>query len=204
MSYVSGFMLGASIGKALHSLLTAQKEEAGASAGMCAAAPSGMPAFACVSAVKGRRRYKAAALAGNKALARMLQEQLQRMPFVQRAECNALTGSILICASREQAFAVLENFFYTRLFSDRPGQGAESAVQGIKKKTESASAGAIYETTDMVSRFISEKTNDVFNLRSLIALVFIIRGIQKTVVLGQRPSGPQLIWWAAALLRGRG
>ena len=85
MSYASGFMVGTSIGKAVYDLFHNKKGKAAA-----AAAPAGafrpqvqaakgvpeVPRFACVSILKGRRRYRAAALVGNAELARRSLESL--------------------------------------------------------------------------------------------------------------------------------
>ena len=61
----------------------------------------------------------------------------------------------------------------------------------------------IYETLDVLSHFILQKTGRLFDLRSIISLVLIVRGIRKILTFDQRPTGPQMLWWAAALLRGR-
>lgn len=64
MSYASGFMVGTSIGKAVYDLF--HKKRGGSA---FAGAPSiqgekkaDVPRFACVSALPGRRRYRAASL----------------------------------------------------------------------------------------------------------------------------------------------
>lgn len=86
MSYASGFMVGTSIGKAVYDLFHNKKGKAAA-----AAAPAGpirsqaraaklaadVPRFACVSVLKGRRRYRAASLVGNAELAKLIEEKSQ-------------------------------------------------------------------------------------------------------------------------------
>ena len=61
----------------------------------------------------------------------------------------------------------------------------------------------IYETLDGFSHFILRKTGRMFDLRSIISLILVIRGLRKILTFDQRPTGPQMLWWAAALLRGR-
>lgn len=214
MSYVSGFMLGASIGKAIHSMLTADSSGDVDTRGgqqippkvMQQMVPQAMPAFACVSAVKGRRRYRAAGLIGNTRLASLLQMKLASLAAVQSVQLNVRTGSILVFSSNEQVLDELEKFFRTRLFPDTEKQIEQeiNAVRKVEKEVESVYSNKMYETADCISNFISQKTNRILDLRSLIALIFIVRGIHKTVTLGQRPSGPQMIWWATALLGRRG
>ncbi|WP_416184116.1 hypothetical protein [Megasphaera sp.] len=40
-------------------------------------------------------------------------------------------------------------------------------------------------------------------MRTVAALLLTLRGLRKVVFMGQRPSGPQMLWWALSLLRGR-
>lgn len=144
MSYASGFMVGTSIGKAVYDMFHNKKGKAAAAAapaGVCrsqvqAAKPAAaVPRFACVSVLKGRRRYRAAALVGN----------------------------------------------------------AESATY-LK---------AVQDTADVFSQAIFRKSKAFLDLRTLIAVVLTLRGLRKTVFLGQRPTGPQMLWWALSLLRRR-
>ena len=146
MSYVSGFMLGASIGKAIHSMLSGQKggmEGMGRQQVAPKAAPQvqapAVPAFACVFAIKGRRRYRAAGLVGNQQLATLLQNKLSRLSAIQLVQFNVLTGSILIASSSERVLDELEEFFRTRLFPDTGEQIAQeiNAVRKVEKEVES-------------------------------------------------------------------
>ena len=169
MSYASGFMLGASIGKAIHGMFC--KNDIPASAYQDAKIPKvqpqitaplsmgemAIPAFTCVSAIKGRRRYRAAALVGNRALAEMLQSKIASLKAIQTVQVNAVTGSILLCAKNEGIMDKLEVFLRSRVFTENENQQREA---------------------------------------------LIMRGMRKMIMLNQRPSGPQMLWWAAALMRG--
>ena len=100
MSYVSGFMMGAAIGKSIRQML------GGRQSGACAPCVSARRAhfsrpvrskavpdgFELVSALPGRRRYQAAVISAG--LASILEENLSRLDFVS-VEVNALSGSIL-------------------------------------------------------------------------------------------------------------
>ena len=208
MSYVSGFMLGASIGKAIHSMLTQRSsmESVARQQTVPMAQAQSVPTFARVAATKGRRRYRAAGLVGNHQLAKLLQEKLITVPTIQSVRFNVLTGSILITSTSEQVLDELEEFFRTRLFPDTGEQIAQGiqAVKKVEKEVESVYSDKMFETADVISNFISQRTNHLLDLRSLISLIFVIQGIYKTVMMNQRPSGPQMLWWAATLLRGRG
>jgi hypothetical protein len=55
-----------------------------------------------------------------------------------------------------------------------------------------------------LNRYIEEATAHLIDVKSLLSIIFIVTGMKKTVFLGQRPSGPQMLWWAYGLLRERG
>lgn len=213
MSYASGFMLGASIGKAIHGMFC--KNDIPASAYQDAKIPkvqpqitaplsmgeTAIPAFTCVSAIKGRRRYRAAALVGNRALAEMLQSKIASLKAIQTVQVNAVTGSILLCAKNEGIMDKLEVFLRSRVFTENENQQREAFIMQ-QNSNRAAYRDALYETLDLFNGIISKKTANVLDLRSLVSFIFIIRGMRKMIMLNQRPSGPQMLWWAAALMRG--
>lgn len=216
MSYVSGFMLGASIGKAIHGMFCKDDIPAGAyqdakasnvsnaQPGMTAPLSMGetaVPVFACVSALKGRRRYRAAALVGNQALAELLQRKIAGLKAIQTVQVSAVTGSILLCSKNEGMLDTLEIFLRSRIFKENENQQQESLVMQ-QNSNRAAYRDTLYETLDLFNGIISKKTANVLDLRSLVSLVFIIRGMRKMIMLNQRPSGPQMLWWAASLMRG--
>ena len=128
MSYASGFMVGTSIGKAVYDLFHNKKGKAAA-----AAAPAGafrpqvqaakgvpeVPRFACVSVLKGRRRYRAAALVGNAELARLIEETVSTLPTTPFIQGSAVPGHIVAVIAVEQildqgkGLQVLSRFFLT-------------------------------------------------------------------------------------------
>lgn len=213
MSYASGFMLGASIGKAIHGMFC--KNDIPASAYQDAKIPkvqpqitaplsmgeTAIPAFTCVSAIKGRRRYRAVALVGNRALAEMLQSKIASLKAIQTVQVNAVTGSILLCAKNEGIMDKLEVFLRSRVFTENENQQREALIMQ-QNSNRAAYRDALYETLDLFNGIISKKTANVLDLRSLVSFIFIIRGMRKMIMLNQRPSGPQMLWWAAALMRG--
>ena len=215
MSYASGFMVGTSIGKAVYDLFHNKKGKAAA-----AAAPAGVfrpqvqaargvpevPRFACVSVLKGRRRYRAAALVGNAELARLIEEKVSTLPDVQFIQVSPVTGSILIFAHSEGTLDRLENFFRFRIFPNAV-EGLVNAVyeaerQESQKKDDTAYLTAVRDTASFFSGIIRHKSGRFFDLRTVAAMLLTLRGLRKVVFMGQRPSGPQMLWWALSLLRG--
>ena len=213
MSYASGFMLGASIGKAIHGMFCKNDTPVGAYQGVKVpkvqsqiTAPFSMgetaiPAFTCVSAIKGRRRYRAAALVGDQALAEMLQSKIASLKKIQLVQVNAVTGSILLSSKDEGLLDQLEIFLRSRIFTENENQHHEEFTMQ-QNSNRAAYRDALYETLDLFNGIISKKTGNVLDLRSLVSFIFIIRGMRKMIMLNQRPSGPQMLWWAAALMRG--
>ena len=106
MSYVSGFMMGAAIGKSIRQMCGGASAAApsdnpavgrrGRAANLPrqATAVGGAPSFALVSTLPGRRRYRAARIAP--AIASALEEHLSSLDFIKDIQVNALSGSILI------------------------------------------------------------------------------------------------------------
>lgn len=213
MSYASGFMLGASIGKAIHGMFCKNDTLVGAYQGakMSKVQPqitaplsmgeAAIPAFTCMSAIKGRRRYRGAALVGNQALADMLQNKIASLKAIQTVQISSVTGSILLCANDEGILDQLEIFLRSRVFTENENQQRETLMMQ-QNSNRAAYREALYETFDLFNGIISKKTANVLDLRSLVSFIFIIRGMRKMIMLNQRPSGPQMLWWAAALMRG--
>ena len=161
-----------------------------------------MPHFACVSVLKGRRRYRAAALVGNAELAKLIEEKVSTLPDVQFVQVSAVTGSILVFAHSEGTLDKLENFFRFRLFPNAV-EGLVGAVCDAGQAEAGKALKAVQDTADVFSQAIFRKSKAFLDLRTLIAVVLTLRGLRKTVFLGQRPTGPQMLWWALSLLRRR-
>ncbi len=157
--------------------------------------------------MKGRRRYRAAALVGNAELARLIEEKVSTLPNIQFIQVSVVTGSILVFAHSEGTLDRLENFFRFRLFPNVV-EGIVSAVcdaekQEGQKKEETTYLKAVRDTGAFFSSIIRNESSRFFDLRTVAALLLTLRGLRKVVFMGQRPSGPQMLWWALSLLRGR-
>ena len=207
MSYASGFMVGTSIGKAVYDLF--HKKRGGSA---FAGAPSiqgekkaDVPRFACVSALPGRRRYRAASLLGNAGLAEFMEKKIGAMTGISSIEVNTATGSILVYAVSEAALDLLEDFFRSRLFPSAV-EGIINAVYDADRSASRPPAEPTYlkvarATGDFFNQVVRKKSKHLLDLTTLAALFLGIRGLRKTVFMGQRPSGPQMLWWALSLLR---
>ena len=180
-----------------------------ASGSLAVSAPA-MPAFALKSAVPGRRRYYAAALQGNEELAKLLEKNLGRIAFVDCVKASSVTGSLLVCyTGDEEAVDRLMADLGKRVFgaADHAGfnlpQGLSSLLPAAGFTQPLAELGAsIRRTAGAANVWLREKTRGWLDFPSVFALGFIVRGLRKILLYEQRPSGPQMLWWAFSILKG--
>lgn len=180
-----------------------------ASGSLAVSAPA-MPAFALKSAVPGRRRYYAAALQGNEELSKLLEKNLGRIAFVDSVKASSVTGSLLVCyTGDEEAVDRLMADLGKRVFgaADHAGfnlpQGLSSLLPAAGFTQPLAELGAsIRRTAGAANVWLREKTRGWLDFPSVFALGFIVRGLRKILLYEQRPSGPQMLWWAFSILKG--
>ena len=180
-----------------------------ASGSLAVSAPA-MPAFALKSAVPGRRRYYAAALQGNEELAKLLEKNLGRIAFIDSVKASSVTGSLLVCyTGDEEAVDRLMADLGKRVFgaAEHAGfnlpQGLSSLLPAAGLTQPLAELGAsIRRTAGAANVWLHEKTHGWLDFPSVFALGFIVRGLRKILLYEQRPSGPQMLWWAFSILKG--
>ena len=224
MNYVSGLMLGASIANMLRRSLTGAGD-AGMFPGMGggrAALPTGLtgapmgllpdlggvsaggkstphtptaqgsdaPPFVCVHASAGRRRYRTPYLTA--AFAAVLEECLLRLPFVRCVSANAVSGSILLGYAPEDEAHILvlaeglEEIFAAGRTTPQPATLAQSMRRSVHD----------------FSGWIQRHTGGALDLSSIVAGIFVLRGVRQLVLSNNTPSGSQMLWWALTLMRG--
>jgi len=181
----------------------------GASGSLAVSTPT-MPAFALKSAVPGRRRYYAAALQGNEELAKLLEKNLGRIAFIDSVKASSVTGSLLVCyTGDEEAVDRLMSDLGKRVFgaAEHAGfklpQGLSNLLPAAGLTQPLAELGAsIRRTAGAANVWLHEKTHGWLDFPSVFALGFIVRGLRKILLYEQRPSGPQMLWWAFSILKG--
>lgn len=173
MSYLTGLALGISAGKQVGKLYRGK-------------------GFQLVHSSHGRRRYYHENLVNNAEFAGKLEQQLTGASVFHSFTINPVTGTVLLgytCQDQQIDMIIkyLENLsrrpnptdFYGKIGSDiRRGFGS-------------------------VNKKIKENTGLTFDLRTLVSLWLMAWGTNKIWTLGQRPSGPQMLWWSYSLLKGR-
>ena len=178
--------------------------------GSAAVSAPAMPAFALKSAVPGRRRYYAAALQGNEELAKLLEKNLGRIAFIDSVKASSVTGSLLVCYTGDEgAVDRLMADLGKRVFgaTEHAGfnlpQGLSDLLPAAGVTQPLAELGtSIRRTAGAANVWLHEKTHGWLDFPSVFALGFIVRGLRKILLYEQRPSGPQMLWWAFSILKG--
>lgn len=192
--------MGATIGKGIHQALFGKGRKDGAKPSgkrpVCSKRSAKTPAWELKSMMEGRRRYYAAAFVGNVSLAKHVEETLSKEPFVKKVQVSILTGSLLIeYTGDEETMERVMQEIRMRLVTIRQREGH-------KGMTLAKLGASIRRTVLDANACLRRSTAGYIDFSSLLSIIFIVRGLRKVIALGQRPSGPQMLWWALSLLRG--
>ena len=151
---------------------------------------SAEPPFVCVHASAGRRRYRTPYL--TEAFAKVLEESLVRLPFVTEVRANATAGSILLSYEPEDEAHILVL-----------AEGMEAIfAQGHTAPPPATLAQSVRRSVRDFSGWIQRHTGGALDLSSLVAVIFVLRGIRQLLLTNNTPSGSQMLWWALTLMRG--
>ena len=215
MSYVSGFMMGAAIGKSIRQALgggapkmAGRALPMGRRKRMAVAASAPAEGLKLVSSLPGRRRYRAGGISPQ--LAALLEEQLARLSYVKSVQVNAVSGSVLLTFAEADDAHIdqLAKWLDRRFFGGRGRQDkrcgrAEGMAAVVSNEAHAGSiTRSIRNTARAFSQWIKEHTCGWFDISSLASLLFLLRGLRKMLLTGQYPSGSQMLWWAVTLMRG--
>lgn len=196
MSYMSGLMMGAAIGKSIRQMFAGKQQ-------VKAAASVPVLPLALVFETAGRRRYRASFSAE---LGKMLEAKLVRLPFVKKVETNAVSGSILILFNETDVARMdaLAKWLETTIFSVKAAPPVmDSTAEELPKEDHAGLiTRSIRRSAREFSAWIKRTTCGWFDLSAVVSLLFVLRGIRKTILTQQYPSGTQLLWWALSLMRG--
>ena len=148
------------------------------------------PPFTCVHASPGRRRYRTPYL--TKEFAAVLEECLVRLPFVTTVRANAVAGSILLTyLPEDEAHIVVLAEGLQAIFSEgRTAPPPATLAQSVRRSVHDFSG------------WIQRHTGGALDLSSVVAGIFVLRGIRQLVLTNNTPSGSQMLWWALTLMRG--
>ncbi|MDF2568852.1 MAG: hypothetical protein K0R55_456 [Sporomusa sp.] len=173
MTYLTGLTLGISAGRQLSQLMRGD-------------------GFSLVHALPGRRRYVHEDLHHNKELAVEWYRHLANVRGIVGVQVSPETGSVLVryTVADEYIDLVMEHL---EQLHKMPDPRSDYGKVGMD----------IQRFFRRLNRNVFKNTASTLDLRTVMALLMLLRGGAKMWNLGQRPSGPQMIWWAYSLLRGR-
>lgn len=207
MSFMSGVMMGASIGKGIHDMVTGSKNHQQNSASEIVQKYSTVEEFALVANVAGRRRYRMAALVANTPLAVLLEKQLIRLEYVSKVQANPVTGSLLIFYNGNDE--ALDNIMagirdrivvvQTNSANSHTAEHKNSCKCNLPATTYARSWKG---TGNVINNWVRSATNDTFDISGLLSMVFLLRGLYRVIMMGDRPNGSSLVWWALHLMKG--
>ena len=148
------------------------------------------PPFVCVHASPGRRRYRTPYLTAE--FAQVIEECLPRLPFVTQVRANAVSGSILLVYPPEdEAHILVLAEGLSEIFSEgRTAPPPATLAQSVRRSVHDFSG------------WIQRHTGGALDLSSVVAGIFVLRGIRQLVLTNNTPSGSQMLWWALTLMRG--
>ena len=151
---------------------------------------SAEPPFVCVHASAGRRRYRTPYLTPE--FGKVIEELLPRLPFVTEVRANALAGSILLVyAPEDEAHILILAEGLEEIFAEgRTAPPPATLAQSVRRSVHDFSG------------WIQRNTGGALDLSSVVAGVFVLRGIRQLVLTNNTPSGSQMLWWALTLMRG--
>lgn len=136
--------------------------------------------------IKGRMRLKINSLIGDEEKAKDLVGRLSGLNGIEDISVNTLIGSVLIKFTEDIVDPITL-------------MGAILNILGLEDEVFEKKNGKIFsamnEIIESVDFTIYNKTKGILDLKSTIALLFIINGIRKVRQNPIMPNGVNLLWW---------
>ena len=145
--------------------------------------------------IKGRIRLKVNSLIQDDEKAKELVGKLASLNGIEDISVNTLIGSVLIKFSEEVVDPI------TLI-------GAVLSILGLEEEVFDKKNGKLFsgmrEVIESIDFAIYNKTKGILDLKSTIALLFIINGIRKIRQNPIMPNGVNLLWWGFNIISKRG
>lgn len=149
------------------------------------------------SKIKGRRRYYIEVLKNNLKLKELLFKYLTKIKYINNIDINVNTGSLLITYNVEEStIDDLVDTLKEKIFT------VKRTVKKMANKTFTSIEILLAQMVRDINLFIKKSTNNFLDLNTAFAFLFIIRGIRRILNLGERPTGPMMLWWGYSLIEG--
>lgn len=155
-----------------------------------------IPSFRGIVEVKhklnGRIRFKIPGLKGNKLGFDELKSQLNKIENIYDVEANHITASLLIKHTENIEPTLIVGILIKLLGLEKETQNPPQALFTREFKNMKKS----------VSLAVNEKTYGIFDLKSLMFLLFISLGTKKILENPKvGPNGFSFLWWGFAMIR---
>lgn len=203
MSFMSGIMMGAAIGRNIHEIIGGKKQwksnQLKAGSGIKASrGGAAMGGISLVSNLPGRCRYRIGSLINNDEMAAGLKSDLTGARGISKVEINTLTGSLLIMHTMDATEINKLTIRLNKLVSPcvkRFSCGGPPNGPVLYAKNW-------HNTAVSINNQVRSLTRGWFDMSTLLSVFFLVRGIRKMLIYGQRPSGPTMVWWALHMMKG--
>ena len=160
--------------------------------------------FACVHAIKGRRRYKSILLK-DPVFANALKEKFESLDLFKKVTVNTVTGTVLLeyeCKA-ELVDEVIDHINeQTRKVNEDKFGDDESLLTKSVNGTVAASSAVAVGKAGHANSAIRTALSGVADISIILGGICLIWGTYKVFVQKQTPNGPQLVWWGYKILEG--
>lgn len=211
MSFMSGIMMGAAIGRNIHDMITmnkGQKVDTLLTQGRSTKKTvRPIEAFSLEAGIRGRRRYRMSSLLENAPLAVLLEKQLSKIKYISDVKANPATGSLLIVYSGahekdmdELAEKICQRVANVNVNEDNIKKNSDDKAE--TKIQPTLYAKSWHGTGNFLNAQVRRLTGGYFDISTLVSMIFLLRGLRKILIYGDRPNGTSMIWWALHLMKG--
>ena len=131
-------------------------------------------------------------------LAAGLKNDLTGVKGISKVEINTLTGSLLILHTMD----VTEINKLTIRLNKLVSPCVKRFSCGGPPNGPVLYAQNWHNTAVSINNQVRSLTRGWFDMSTLLSVFFLVRGIRKMLIYGQRPSGPTMVWWALHMMKG--
>jgi hypothetical protein len=159
---------------------------------------SGNAGMVIASRQKNRRRYTCQSIKGEREVCAILEQLIADFPGIKTVTVNQITGSITVTYEQDEEYI---DALFDALSHHLAGKHAvqERTIIPTRMLTVSDNINDSLRYAKKKVAGVFSHTEPVF-LSRLLGIALFIYGINRIVLKGDRPAGPQLFLWGLALL----
>lgn len=149
--------------------------------------------FETIHYLEGRVRYRIPSIVGSIEQKKILQENFLKMPFIKEININLLLGTILIKYDKNIIDIQMLSIILINIL-------------GLEKELEKRKVGCLSRELKkffgVINNSIFSKSKGILDLKSIIAITFIVGGYIRYKTNPAIPNGINLLWWGFRYLEG--